>query len=188
MLNQSASVNFYMFYGGTNFGFTAGANDGGPNRYNADITSYDYDAPMDEAGDPTPKYMELRDAISKFFPLPNIPVPPRQTKIKLPSVQLTAKESLLSNAARRTLGNGPRQFRTPQTFETLNQNSGFVLYETNLGPFEKDPNLLSVPGLRDRAHVLFEGVSSGDPNRNRVLFDHQIFYLSFAESNWDSVA
>lgn len=160
MLNQTASVNFYMFYGGTNFGFTAGANDGGPAGYNADITSYDYDAPMDEAGDPTPKYMEIRDAIAKFFPLPDIPVPPRQIKIKLPSVRLTASMALLSTAARRALGNGPRQFRTPPTFETLNQNSGFVLYETNLAPLEKDPSLLSLRGLRDRAQVLIDGVSA----------------------------
>lgn len=158
MLNQTASVNFYMFYGGTNFGFTAGANDGGLTGYNADITSYDYDAPMDEAGDPTPKYMELRDAIAKFFPLPDIPVPLRQTKIKLPSVRLTAKESLLSESARRALGKSARQFQSPQTFETLDQNSGFVLYEKNLDKFYRDPSLLSIPGLRDRAHVLFNGV------------------------------
>lgn len=50
MLDQNVSVNFYMFHGGTNFGFTAGANDGGPGKYQPDLTSYDYDAPMDEAG------------------------------------------------------------------------------------------------------------------------------------------
>lgn len=43
MLLDGANVNFYMFFGGTNFGFTAGANDGGPGRFNADVTSYDYD-------------------------------------------------------------------------------------------------------------------------------------------------
>lgn len=65
MLRSGVNVNFYMFYGGTNFGFTAGANDGGPNRYNADVTSYDYDAPLTEAGDITPKYLVLRDVISE---------------------------------------------------------------------------------------------------------------------------
>jgi len=63
MLDNGASVNFYMFYGGTNFGFTAGANEIGPGNYMADITSYDYDAPMTEAGDPTPKYQALRQFI-----------------------------------------------------------------------------------------------------------------------------
>lgn len=160
MLNQSANVNFYMFYGGTNFGFTAGANDLGPHGFNVDITSYDYDAPMDESGDPTPKYMAIRDAIAKFFPLPDVPVPTREPKIKLSSVQMTAIESLLSNVARRVLGNGPRLFQYPQTFERLNQFSGFVLYETELNKFDTDPSLLSIPGLRDRAHVLLDGVSA----------------------------
>ena len=57
------NVNFYMFFGGTNFGFTAGANDVGPGKYSADITSYDYDAPLDEAGDPTPKYFAIRKVL-----------------------------------------------------------------------------------------------------------------------------
>lgn len=48
MIQDGANVNLYMFFGGTNFGFTAGANDGGPGNYNSDVTSYDYDAPMDE--------------------------------------------------------------------------------------------------------------------------------------------
>lgn len=50
MLDQNVNINFYMFFGGTNFGFTAGANDGGIGKYEPDLTSYDYDAPMDEAG------------------------------------------------------------------------------------------------------------------------------------------
>ncbi|XP_058814097.1 beta-galactosidase-1-like protein isoform X5 [Topomyia yanbarensis] len=75
MLKSNVNVNIYMFYGGTNFGFTSGANDGGPGRYIPDITSYDYDAPLDESGDPTPKYIAIRQVISEFFSLPNLPVP-----------------------------------------------------------------------------------------------------------------
>lgn len=52
------------------------------------MTSYDYDAPMDEAGDPTEKYFAIRKLIGKYFPLPNVPVPPRQLKVKLPDVNL----------------------------------------------------------------------------------------------------
>lgn len=65
MLADGANVNFYMFYGGTNFGFTAGANVHGPGNYSADVTSYDYDAPMNEAGDITEKFMAIRQSISK---------------------------------------------------------------------------------------------------------------------------
>lgn len=65
MLLKGANVDFYMYFGGTNFGFWAGANDWGIGRYMADITSYDYDAPMDEAGNPTEKYMIFRDVIKE---------------------------------------------------------------------------------------------------------------------------
>uniref|UniRef100_A0A1A9W869 Glycoside hydrolase 35 catalytic domain-containing protein n=1 Tax=Glossina brevipalpis TaxID=37001 RepID=A0A1A9W869_9MUSC len=74
ILTYNASVNIYMFFGGTNFGFTAGANDWGFGRYSADITSYDYDAVMDEAGGITKKFFLLRDVIrlvSQFSQLVN---------------------------------------------------------------------------------------------------------------------
>lgn len=63
---MNASVNIYMFYGGTNFGFTAGAN-GGEKEFLPDITSYDYDAPLTEAGDPTAKYFAIRDTIAQVI-------------------------------------------------------------------------------------------------------------------------
>jgi beta-galactosidase len=58
-----ANVNFYMYFGGTNYGFWAGANDWGIGKYMADITSYDYDAPLSEPGDTTAKYLILRNVI-----------------------------------------------------------------------------------------------------------------------------
>lgn len=65
--DYKASVNFYMFFGGTNFGFWAGANDWGIGRYMADITSYDYDAPLTEPGDLAPKYYVLRSVIGEVI-------------------------------------------------------------------------------------------------------------------------
>lgn len=65
MLLMKANVVFYMYFGGTNFGFWAGANDWGIGLYMADMTSYDYDAPMDEAGNPTEKYLVFRDIIKE---------------------------------------------------------------------------------------------------------------------------
>ncbi|CAH1401072.1 unnamed protein product [Nezara viridula] len=62
-LQNNVSFSMYMFHGGTNFGFTAGS--GSEETYLADITSYDYDAPVSEAGDLTPKYIAIRDAIMK---------------------------------------------------------------------------------------------------------------------------
>jgi hypothetical protein len=68
LLTMNANVNLYMFHGGTNFGFSNGANDNGPNNtttYIVQPTSYDYDAPISEAGDVTNKFMAIRKEISK---------------------------------------------------------------------------------------------------------------------------
>lgn len=75
ILASGASVNVYMFHGGTNFGLTNGANDKG--RYEPVVTSYDYDAPLDEAGNPTDKFFAFRDVISRYAPVPQeVPAPP----------------------------------------------------------------------------------------------------------------
>ncbi|XP_021942675.1 beta-galactosidase isoform X3 [Zootermopsis nevadensis] len=63
ILARNASVNFFMFHGGTNFGFLAGANFG--DNYQPQLTSYDYDAPITEAGDPTSKYFAIREVIGR---------------------------------------------------------------------------------------------------------------------------
>eukprot|EP00058_Branchiostoma_floridae_P011717 XP_002597205.1 hypothetical protein BRAFLDRAFT_203307 [Branchiostoma floridae] len=70
ILDAGASVNFYMFHGGTNFGFMNGAN----TRYKSGgrtlptITSYDYDAPISETGDLTPKYFKIREILKQHTP------------------------------------------------------------------------------------------------------------------------
>ena len=84
VLAAGASVNFYMFHGGTNFGFTNGAND--KHTYRPTVTSYDYDAPLDEAGDPTHKYAAFRKVIAKHAPVPAEPAP-------LPAKKLAVLES-----------------------------------------------------------------------------------------------
>ncbi|GIY78383.1 beta-galactosidase [Caerostris darwini] len=86
MLEANASVNVYMFHGGTSFGFTAGSNLG--STFQACPTSYDYDAPLNEAGDPTPKYYAMREAIGKFFPLPTGVVPKPAPKMALPPITM----------------------------------------------------------------------------------------------------
>ncbi|CAF4538304.1 unnamed protein product, partial [Rotaria magnacalcarata] len=92
MLSIGVNVNFYMFFGGTNFGFTSGADPG----YIPQPTSYDYDAPISEPGDITSKYMAIRNVIGKYLPLPSTPVPGNNTKKAYGSVRLSFKQSLLS--------------------------------------------------------------------------------------------
>lgn len=68
LLALNASFNFYMFHGGTNFGFTAGANkdDNLKNvAYAPQLTSYDYDGPLNEAGDPTEKYFRIKKLLEE---------------------------------------------------------------------------------------------------------------------------
>lgn len=65
MLSDGGSVNLYMFHGGTNFGFTNGANHDGV--YQPTVTSYDYDCPVSECGDLTPKYQAVKEVIEKHF-------------------------------------------------------------------------------------------------------------------------
>jgi len=78
LMDNRKSFNFYVIHGGTNFGFTAGANSGGKG-YEPDITSYDYDAPVNEQGRATPKYMALRKLIGSYLQgnakLPPVPEP-----------------------------------------------------------------------------------------------------------------
>lgn len=74
-----------MFHGGTNFGFSNGANQ----PFFVQPTSYDYDSPISEAGDLTLKYFAIRDAISKYLPLPSVPMPKNSTKIAYGTIPMT---------------------------------------------------------------------------------------------------
>ncbi|MFJ2898974.1 beta-galactosidase family protein [Streptomyces sp. NPDC087218] len=154
LLATGASVNFYMFHGGTNFGFTNGAND--KHTYRPTVTSYDYDAPLDEAGDPTPKYAAFRDVIAKYAPVPDGPVPPSGPKLAPQTVALAESAGLLASA---DLLGAAVDARRPLTMEELEQDFGFVLYETEL-PL-KGPVLLEVEQVRDRAQVFVDGQPVG---------------------------
>lgn len=125
---------------------------------------------MDEAGDPTEKYFAIRRTISKHFPLPNVPVPERTPKVKLPNVVLKPLSGMLDTAGRKHLANFTKKAETPMTFEALDQNSGFILYETTLPKITRDPALLKLSDLRDRAYVYvnrqFVGILSRE---NKIL-------------------
>ncbi|MBP0453100.1 beta-galactosidase [Kitasatospora sp. RG8] len=154
LLAAGASVNIYMFHGGTNFGLTNGANDKG--RYRPTVTSYDYDAPLDEAGDPGPKYAAFREVIARYAPVPEQPVPAPSPKLAPAVVELTACASLLDH--REGLGSAVHADR-PQLMEELGQSFGFVLYETVLPV--AGPAVLRIAEVRDRAQVFVDGQPVG---------------------------
>ncbi|XP_053680803.1 beta-galactosidase-like [Anopheles nili] len=170
MLRDGWNVDFYMYFGGTNFGFWAGANDWGLGKYMADITSYDYDAPMDEAGDPTMKYTIFRDIIAEYIPLAVMPVPDPAPKMTLDAFSLTVVDTLLSPRGREMLGvEAPNKDGKLLKFEELNQNSGFVLYETTLPKLTRDPNQLTINGLHDRAQVYLNQFLVGTLARENAI-------------------
>ena len=126
LLKTKKSFSFYVVHGGTNFGFTAGANAFSPTQYLPDVTSYDYDAPINEQGSPTPKYFMLRNLIRKYvdYPVPDIPDP----------VKSIAVEPI---AMKRAFGIFDLNVKTklepqPVTMESLDQNQGLILYRTKL--------------------------------------------------------
>jgi beta-galactosidase len=125
-LQHKRSFNLYVIHGGTNFGYTAGANAFSPTQFQPDITSYDYDAPIDEQGNPTPKYFALRRLISSYVSYKVPEVPAHVKTIAIPQFDLHPFTSIWQNL--------PQPVSSPQplTMEALGQNQGLVLYRTKL--------------------------------------------------------
>ncbi len=119
ILSVGGSVNLYMFHGGTNFGLTSGANDKG--MYQPITTSYDYDAPLDEAGQPTAKYHAFRDVIAKYAPVPDEqPEPaPAAPVFDVPTEPRIGLFDVLTK-----LGTAETYEQAP-TFEQVEQDSGW---------------------------------------------------------------
>ncbi|KOB73378.1 Beta-galactosidase, partial [Operophtera brumata] len=168
MLKNNINVNFYVFFGGTNFDFTAGANYDG--TYQPDITSYDYDAPLTEAGDPTPKYYAIRNILLKYnFGDPNTDPPQPSPKGNYGTVTVSPELSLLSDEGRATLGKKYEDVHVSNlpTFEALKQRSGFVLYETTL---TQTDGLLSIKQPRDLVFVFVDGILKGKISRMHKIY------------------
>nr|WP_262895103.1 beta-galactosidase [Hymenobacter negativus] len=160
VLKAGMSINMYMFHGGSTRGFMNGANyKGDSSHYEPQVSSYDYDAPLDEAGNATPKFMAFREVIAKYRPpgQPLPPVPAARPSAALPALQLTNAAGLLSRLP------APVASATPLTFEALKQAYGFVLYRTTVpGGGTKT---LKLNDLRDYAVVLVNGQRVGTLDR-----------------------
>lgn len=131
MLDRGVNFNLYMFHGGTNFGFTNGAND---EPWSATVTSYDYDAPLSECGDPTEKFEAFRKLLAAHSsPARTMPVKPSR-KLAIPEAAFAASAPLAKNLD--ALG-APVAAVTALTLDELGENFGFVHYRTELPvPFE----------------------------------------------------
>ncbi|XP_027139576.1 beta-galactosidase [Larimichthys crocea] len=166
MLAMGANVNMYMFIGGTNFGYWNGAN----SPYGAQPTSYDYDAPLSEAGDLTEKYFAIQEVIKMYHKVPEGPIPPTTPKYAYGTVVMK-KLQTVTDALDKLSFSGPVKSKYPQTFIELKQAFGYVLYRTSLPVDCSAPTPLSSPlnGIHDRAYVSVAGVAVGILERNKVL-------------------
>ncbi|XP_063069955.1 beta-galactosidase-1-like protein [Engraulis encrasicolus] len=168
MLAMGANVNMYMFEGGTNFGYWNGADY--DSRYRSVVTSYDYNAPLTEAGDPTDKLLAIREVISKFREIPEGPMPPATPKMEYGFVTLQ-RVGNVSGLLDVLTPQGPVQSHYPLTFEEIKHYYGFVLYRTKLPQSIPDGQPLISPrnGIHDRAYVSVNGVYQGLLERDTGL-------------------
>ncbi|WP_329903707.1 glycoside hydrolase family 35 protein [Porphyromonas pogonae] len=173
-LKNNISFNFYMVHGGTNFGFTSGANYDKKHDLQPDLTSYDYDAPISEAGWVTPKYDSIRNVIKKHvsYKVPEAPKP--IPVIEIPEIRLQKAYNVLDMAA--TLQ--PVSNDKPMSFEELNQGYGYVLYTRKFN--QPISGKLEIKGLRDYAVVYVNGEKVGELNRvfNNYSMDIEIPFNS----------
>lgn len=147
LIDHGVSVSMYMFHGGTNFGFMNGANWGG--GFEPDITSYDYDAPLDEAGRPRKKYFGFRDAITKATGITPPALPATIPTITIPRFTFTQSGSLFGALPKPVVSDGLKNM------EELGQAYGYILYRTHVkGP--KQGNL-ELKDLRDYAVIMVNG-------------------------------
>jgi beta-galactosidase len=162
LMDNKKSFNLYVIHGGTNFGYTAGANSGGKG-YEPDITSYDYDAPISEQGTATPKYLALRRVIGSYQPkgskLPPVPDPVPSTEI--PEIRMEKYTSVWDNLP------APVNSVQPKPFEGYSQDYGFILYKTRLIGHKKGK--LTVTDIHDYATVFLNGEYIGRLDRKEGI-------------------
>ncbi|MFJ6751816.1 beta-galactosidase family protein [Streptomyces sp. NPDC091266] len=159
ILECGGSVNIYMAHGGTSFGGWAGANRAGDLHDGAlqpTVTSYDYDAPVDERGRPTEKFWRFREVLAEWAsgPLPQLPEPPR---VLSAPVSVVVGEWAPVADVMEVLGGAEVEAGGPVTFEELGVDRGVVRYRVEV-PGPRGPYPLRVSGLRDRAVVWVDGV------------------------------
>ncbi|MFD2581060.1 glycoside hydrolase family 35 protein [Pedobacter vanadiisoli] len=147
VLAAGISINMYMFHGGTTRGFMNGANYKDISPYEPQTSSYDYDAPLNEAGNVTEKFRAFRSVIEKHLPagqsLP--PIPAVKSSIAIAPFKLSSKVALFNTLPKAV------KSTTPLTFEALGQDYGYVLYRTTIKGGKKGE--LQIKQLRDYALV-----------------------------------
>ena len=155
MLSKGISFSLYMTHGGTSFGHWAGANSPG---FAPDVTSYDYDAPINEYGQATPKYWELRKMMEKYNDGKKLPAVP-----KAPMPIITIPKFELKTFAELLLAPGKEDRGALKTFEEMDMGWGMMLYSTTL-PDIPTQSVLTAE-MHDFAQVFINGEYIGKVDR-----------------------
>jgi beta-galactosidase len=164
MLKNKASFSIYMAHGGTSFGFGTGAD----RPFKPDTSSYDYDAPISEAGWPTDKFWKTRELFAKYLnPGETIPEPPAKNPVIAIKASLVDEFApIFSNLPK------PRDDEQPRTFEAYDQAYGCILYRTKLSA--GDAVTLTIDAVHDIAQVYLDGRFIGFMDRRWRQFSADI--------------
>lgn len=162
-LLKRGSVNFYMFEGGTNFGFMSGRNSG---NKTADVTSYDYDAPLTEDGRVTEKYERFKSVISKYRNFEPIPLTTEIKRGAYGEIPCTGSAELLANADRLS---APVKSVYPLSMEDIGQNYGYILYRLHIRD-DETVNDIRLENAADRVQGYHYG---------------EYLFTAFAENIWE---
>lgn len=162
-LLKRGSVNFYMFEGGTNFGFMSGRNGGSKT---GDVTSYDYDAPLTEDGQITEKYRLFKEVIAKYTDIHEIPLTTEIRRRAYGRISCTGKTDLFSVLDKISV---PVKSSYPLTMEDIGQDYGYILYRTKI----RDVETVSEIRLESAA------------DRVQCYHNGEFVYTAFAENMWE---
>lgn len=144
-------VNFYMFHGGTNFGFMNGSNYEG--KLMADVTSYDYDAPLSEDGQITEKYREFQKIIAKFREIPKIDFTTIIKRKAYGILHVKERTGLFDTLDTLSV---PVKKAMPCSMEEIGQSYGYILYRSVLKRGKKIHSC-EIRGGADRAIIFADG-------------------------------
>ena len=162
-LLKRGSVNFYMFEGGTNFGFMSGRNGGSKT---GDVTSYDYDAPLTEDGQITEKYRLFKEVIAKYTDIHEIPLTTEIRRRAYGRISCTGKTDLFSVLDKISV---PVKSSYSLTMEDIGQDYGYILYRTKIRDVETVSEI-RLEGAADRVQCYHNG---------------EFVYTAFAENMWE---
>ena len=157
MLSKGISFSLYMTHGGTSFGHWAGANSPG---FAPDVTSYDYDAPINEYGQATPKFYELREMMAKYNDGKKMPAIPKMPApiITVPTFELNEFAGIDKGIAKTI------ESRDILSMEDLDMGWGSMKYSTLL-PEIPEPSVLTLTDCHDYAQVFIDGQYIGKIDR-----------------------